>query len=253
MRHTYRFLAEQVAGSAPEQLWCIRDEEFRHLQQVLRLPVGAEVEVFDGQGCWAQGCLRELRGKEAWVSSASPVFEAAPVAPLCLAVGALKPGFIDELLPSLVELGLDVLHVFMQEAVAKNRLQAKVTERWAKIVIAAAKQSKRARLPQVKAWESFPELLRELKSQYRRAYVLQPGASQDFLEQLQRDEQQGLRGGLCAVVGGEKGFAPEEELLLAQQGFQAVSLGPRILRAYTASIAAMTLLMASSRGGAPGP
>ena len=241
MSHQYRFLGHRLPGDREQ--WKIVGEEARHLKKVVRLKEGDQVEVFDGKGSYAEG-LVEFRESNVFVRISSSGFEKSPGQKLVLGVGALKPGFVDDLLPSLTELGMQEIHIFLQEGVSKTRLQEKTRLRWEKILVSAAKQCKCNYLPEVSCWPSLSEFLGHLQGRFSRGFYLQPGATRDFLRELQ---ETGQESGLCAVVGSEKGFSPDESRLLGDSFLLPVSLGPLVLRAYTATLSAGVLLSASRR------
>lgn len=233
MKHIYRFLAQ---AQSP-QLWEIRDQEFIHLKQVLRLKLQDSVEVFDGKGLFASGQIQEIHSKYAVVECSPAQMQEKMRPQLILALGALKPGFIDDLLPMFVELNADELHVFCQDGVSKNRISDKAVERWERISQTSAKQCRRAHLPLLKIWSSLLAMLEGMKNLDAHRFVLDPHSNQ-YLSQAAQNPQKDI----FAIIGGEKGFSPNEEQILQAQEFLAVSLGPLILRAYTASIAACVIL-----------
>lgn len=234
----YRFLAKLQA----DREWLIEGDEAEHLSRVLRLEAGCEVEVTDGQGAWATGRIRHARGKAIGVDCSPTQIEASPRFRITVAVGALKPGFIDDLLPGLVELGMDQLVVFQQRGMAKSRLSDQACERWQRILTSALKQSKRATLPTLDVFGSLADLLQGVPGN---GIVLRPDATTPLFELVTRLDRD-----VVLLVGGERGLDPEELALAQAAGYQAASMGPTILRAVTATLASVAVT-ALRRAAAP--
>jgi 16S rRNA (uracil1498-N3)-methyltransferase len=122
--------------------------------------------------------------------------------------------------------------------------QARV-ERWRRVAREAAKQSRRSDVPVVEdlvplktAVRSGAAGLRLLLAEQERSTTLY-AAMQAALQQATVEKPT-----VEFAVGPEGGWTAEEEALFATEGWQAVSLGPRILRAETAGITAMAVVAA---------
>jgi len=230
--HIYRFLT-----SPGESTVTIDGSEWHHLHKVLRLPVGTPVEVFDGAGWVAQGRIQTIAAKSAQISIEQVYPKSPDSPPLILCLGALKGNSWDELLPALVELGVDALHLFLPEGVAKQRVSHNTQERWHRILLASVKQCKRPRMPTITSWSHSTALLEEVKfpSQTQR-WLLAPEARQPLGEGVIPMHPTAL------VVGSEKGLSSQEQTQFTQAGFVPVSMGTSILRATTAAIGAAAVL-----------
>jgi len=236
MQHRFRFLASYDSGS---RQWRIEADEFFHAKKVLRLGTGAEVEVFDGKGSWAEGLLGEMGKDYAIADCAALNKEERSKMSLSVALGALQQQTMADLVPCLVELGVDKVHVFMQEGLAKARLNEKLLERWHKIAIAAAKQSKRAWLPTFSSSPSLEELVPALVQNHDGLWVLDPEAKQNLL-----NADLSHKRASCLLLGSEKGLSASDLELTYEAGFEAASLGPGILRSFTAALAGAALMSA---------
>jgi 16S rRNA (uracil1498-N3)-methyltransferase len=242
MGHRFRFFAKFEETS--RNLWSIHGEEFFHLRKVLRLAVGDLVEVFDGKGRWTEGAICELNRDDALVR-AEAFYEVPPVtSKLVLAFGALAPQTVSELLPCLVELGVDACHIFRHEGLAKARLSEKNLERWEKITLGAAKQCKRAWLPELHIWDSLQDCVDVLQKNCDEICVLHPGADKTLLDLNFKDTKS-----VGLLLGSEKGLNSEEMAFLKQLHFKEVNLGPRVLRSFTAAITATALMSAKRYAG----
>ena len=234
MSHIFRFLGDL----RPDQTWRLAGEEAHHFTKVLRLEVGANVEVTDGLGSWGSGEVLAASAREVVISASQVHRQDKPHLLVEIALGALKPGFVDEILPMLCELGVDRVHVFGQVGVSKARLGHKVHDRWQRIVAQSVKQCKRAWLPQVLEHDSVADLVRATAGDQGGRVFLRAGTDAPLTSMLPRASS----GRILAVIGGEKGFDPTEERTLIAAGFVPASLTQWVLRAVTAAVAAATAL-----------
>lgn len=225
--HRFRFFGER----GEDGVWRLVADDAHHLAKVLRLAEGAEVEVANGRGWWAPGRVTAIRGKEVLVAEDELHEVAAAAWPVIFAVGALKPGAVDEILPALTELGVDEVWVFGQEGAAKVRLADKAVERWQRILVAAVKQCKRAWVPELRVFGSIKDMIAAVPQGVTRV-VLSGETERSLLE-----VGQGARG-LVMVAGGEKGLDVAEETTLREAGFTEARIGGHVLRAVTAAVAA---------------
>lgn len=215
-----------------------------HIKNVLRLQAGEMLVLFDGAG-------REYDARIATIDSAGVRVEIlgerhseteSPVA-ITIAQGFLKDKKMDDLVRALTELGMTRFIPFLAErSVARpdpKRLNARA-ERWKKIALESLKQCRRSRVPEIGATVSFSEMVAlgrraDLKVIF---WEEKAGESQSPLAELGGDRCDTL----FAVLGPEGGFTKQETDLARNAGFIVAPLGPRILRAETAALAACTLL-----------
>jgi RsmE family RNA methyltransferase len=130
MKHRFRFFLSPatLAPLRVDAAVLLSGTEHQHLAQVLRLSEGTHVDLCDGQGTEAEAEIQAVGSKQTTLRIISSHFTPPPPAPLIAAIGALKPGFIDELLPSLTELGCDQLHVFLQSNTNTRKSAAALAE-----------------------------------------------------------------------------------------------------------------------------
>jgi 16S rRNA (uracil1498-N3)-methyltransferase len=233
VQHRYRF----IGSPKDDTHWQIVGDEANHLRKVLRLAVGEDVEVADGRGAWIYGKIRMLTNQDVLVEMEEAFFEAEEKAPVTIAFSALKPASVDDLLPLLCELGVDRIGVFVAEGVAKNRVSDKVVKRWERILTSSIKQCKRAYLPQLSTFDHLDQWLINVPPAAQKVF-LDPQGSAKLQDALQT---WGAKGPLSIALGGEKGLTAGEEAALKKAGFVGVTMGPNILRAYTAAVGAASL------------
>ncbi len=226
MSHRFRFIGTEVGGQ-----WQLGEEETLHLAKVLKLTIGTEVEVTDGKGGWCLGVVSTIKNKLTLIDAKETFSEPEPKTFVTLAVGALKPGSIDDILPAAVELGADKIVVFQNAGTAKFRLQGSVASRWQRIVHQSIKQCKRARIPDVVVSDSVDALIRDhWRKDSGLGLVLDASGERPLHELLSTH----LSKELMVVIGSEKGLESGEIAELVAAGFFTAKLGSHILRAVTA-------------------
>jgi len=210
-----------------------------HAVRVLRLAVGAAVQLFDGSGAEYPAVLARVEREQVWLTVGDvrhPVVESPLL--LTLGQGLSAADKFDFVLQKAVELGVAaVAPLAMRRSVVKLDAEraARRHQHWQGILRAAAEQCGRVRVPELAPLSSLERWVADLPGQGLRLW-LSPEARQGVAD---------LRpppAGVILVVGPEGGFDPAEAALLQSAGFQAVRLGPRILRTETAALAALAAL-----------
>jgi 16S rRNA (uracil1498-N3)-methyltransferase len=207
--------------------------EGHHLARVLRLRPGEVVTAADGRGRWRPYGISAISGASVRLEArgpggTEPVLEPVLAVAFCLTKGA-KPDFTVQ---KLTELGVDrMLPVLSARSVARpggTRGEAAVG-RWRRVALEAARQCRRSRLPDIADISALGAL-----AGHPGLVVADPGGPAPSA--LGRPPG----GELLLVVGPEGGLAREEVEALAPWG--RVGLGPLVLRAETAALAAAAVL-----------
>ncbi len=209
-------------------------ELLRHLRTVLRLPPGSEVDLFDGQGRAARAQVTaDYRAlvRSVWSEPPSPCR-------LSLIQGLPKGEKLELVLQKGTELGVSCfLPTPMVRSVGKlkaDREQNRL-ERWQKIIREAARQSGQMHLPQLRL---VPDFASALSEEADLKLLLWEQSAVPLEQALPEQAPQKV----AVIVGPEGGVAPEEAAAAIAAGYQAVNLGPRILRTETAGLAIMAIL-----------
>jgi len=235
--HVYRFMGERVSPTE----WRIQGDELHHLRKVLRLQIGTEVEICDGAGWSGAGTLTEIAASVALVAVARETFtEREMEARFGLAVGALKPSDIDDLIAPLTELGLGRISIFLQAGSDKGRLSERIVERWHRIAEAAVKQCKRAWLPEIRTYANLTELIADHAAERPAGMLvaLDPQGVKTLPEAAHSASDKFV----TVIIGSEKGLTEGDVSALRATSSQFCRLGRNILRARTAAIAAGAVL-----------
>ncbi len=212
---------------------CLDKEESRHLARVLRHRPGDTVQVFDGQGGWGRAVVEEAAADAARLRIVEQRQASPPLARLHLAQALLKGDKMDLVIQKSVELGVAAILPCHSRHCAANRPSVQRMRRWRRIAREAAKQCGRLWLPHV----AEPEELHAVVNRFDHVVF--------FWENGEAGEAPSLpaKGDCLLVVGPEGGFSSEEAADLCAQGAIPASLGPFILRAETAAIAAVAVSM----------
>jgi 16S rRNA (uracil1498-N3)-methyltransferase len=211
----------------------------RHVQ-VLRLQPGDTVTLFDGRGGEYEAVVERMGRSDVVVQvGAHHAVEREAHCAVHLALGIPANERMDWLVEKATELGAaSIQPLVTQHSVVRlaGERAEKKRAHWQAIAVAACEQCGRNRVPEVLAPAAFDAWLAAGKHSDMQL-LLSPGGSQ-LTPALH------LPGGksVCVLSGPEGGLSPAEESSARQQGFLPVTLGPRILRAETAPLAALAIL-----------
>jgi 16S rRNA (uracil1498-N3)-methyltransferase len=235
------FLLDEVPD-VPELL--VDGAEGRHAVDVLRLSVGEPVRVGDGRGVVAEGTVA-ASGHDGLRVAVTARHEVVPPSPEFVLVQALPKGDRGPLAVDLAtELGVDrIVPWSASRCVTRWRddRAGKGVARWRATARAAAKQSRRARVPEVTDLLTTRDVCGVL-ADADLAVVLHEQARRPLVELPVPDA-----GTVVVVVGPEGGLTDGEVVAFRAAGAHAVRLGPEVLRTSTAGAAALAALSARTR------
>lgn len=236
-----RFLVPHLSET-PERLELPRDEA-HHAARVLRLPVGAPVVLFDGDGleCLARvdsleggvvTCLREAVGRAS----------NEPPRPVTLVQATLAGSGMDAVVRDATMLGvhaIDVVSAARSQLPMRAVTQRKLVERWQRVAVASAKQCGRARVPTIRCWATMAEAITAPRAGLRLVLVEPsfgaPRTAPPF-------EMSATAAPTHVLVGPEGGWTPDEMEAIDRAGWSPWRLGPLTLRADAAGAAALAVL-----------
>ena len=214
------------------------DNVVRHLH-VLRLKPDEEIVLFNGDGKAYPARLGVLEKRRATAEILREE-EADNESPLNITlVQAVSSGErMDFTLQKSVELGVGEIHPILSERCVvrlDGERAAKRVARWQEIVVSACEQSGRNTVPQVLPLVSYQEALRQMPPE--KTKLLMSVRNAQKLNRITPSSD-----GLIFMVGPEGDWTESEEQQAFGAGFQAVTLGPRVLRTETASLAAIAAM-----------
>ena len=205
-----------------------------YLGNVLRLGVGGQVLLFDGtSGEWIATVAQMTRkSMQLTVERRTKAVEAVP--DLWLAFAPVKRTQLDWLVEKATELGVARLMPVVTRRTVVERIKG---ERLRSIAVEAAEQCGRTMLPVIDELVALERLLKD-RDPGRLLYFADETGGEPMATAF-------APGPGLILTGPEGGFTPEErELIRAAVGVKPISLGPRILRAETAALAAVAGWMA---------
>jgi 16S rRNA (uracil1498-N3)-methyltransferase len=220
-------------------------EDFHYLARVHRLAAGDDLTLFDGAGRQATARVLSVDGRHDAITLRRGDIEASALVratAFTLIVALLKADKMDLVVQKATELGVAAIWpVACERSIVKlepRRAEERV-ERWKKIAVEAARQSGRASVPEVLTPRPLAQALAEADARAPRLV---------FDERAESALAGALPAGgepldaLVLATGPEGGFTRAEIAEARERGFAVVGLGPRVLRAETAAIAALAVL-----------
>ena len=227
-----RFFAPQDSFS--EGSVTLDADETRHLRDVLRLKIGEEISVFDGEGQEFRCSINEIGKKASELSVIEEIDAASPESPFEITVAAtiLNGEKFDLIIQKAVELGVTrLIPMNTVRCDVKLKDAVKRMDRWRRIAIEATKQTGRAKLMSIDEPSAFEDVLATTTD----AVLFSERDGKDF-STITADKK------ITALYGPKGGWDDVELELAAKHGLKIVTLGGRILRAETASIAITAIL-----------
>ena len=217
----------------------IAGEEARHLTRVLRVEAGQRYEISDNRHLYLAE-IETARKESVVFRTLERLPEAPAFARFELYAALVKFDRFEWMVEKATELG--VTEIVPVEATRSDRglekAAAKRVERWRRIALEASQQARRRHLPEIA--EPVP-LARALARTATCRYVLdeRPGAA-PLLKALPAGRS--AQDTVAILTGPEGGWTEEERDLFTAAGWTAVSMGPLILRAETAALAALAVV-----------
>jgi 16S rRNA (uracil1498-N3)-methyltransferase len=221
-----------------------------YLKNVMRRAPGDAVRVFNGrQGEWRASIAALGKGKGA-VAVAAQTRVQAPEADLWLLAAPIKRTAIDFVAAKATELGASAIQPVFTRRTAVTRVNA---ERMRANVIEAAEQCERLSVPEVRAAAPLEKVLGAWPAGRRLLFCDETRAGRPIAAALAAERVRAEHGRMpepwAILIGPEGGFAPEElQRIRALPAVVPVSLGPRLLRADTAALAALAVWQAMLGG-----
>ena len=230
-----RFFVDQVRNGHAE----ISGEDARHLTRVLRVEAGQRYEISDNRNVYLAEIETARKEHVIFRTIEKLAAEEAPLdVILCAAI--VKFDRFEWMIEKATELGaariIPVIAVRTEKGL--DKAAHKRLERWRRIGMEASQQSRRAHLPEVSEPMSLTEAL-AISATHRYALDENPAAP-PLAAALPPRRNPG--DSVALLIGPEGGWTEEEREEFASAGWQPVSLGPLILRAETAAIAALAVI-----------
>jgi len=217
-----------------------------HLARVLRAEIGMEFDIVVGD--------RVRRGVVAAMDESAVAFtlgedlEADPALPVTLLLAIFKFDRMEWAIEKATELGVERIVPAIARRTEKHLGQAAAArvERWRRIAREAAQQSRRSDTVAIEEPRLLKDAVTEAPGELR-ILLAEREKSATLRDAIASSDAESSGSGIRRIrlaIGPEGGWTPEEETLFAGERWKAASLGPRILRAETAAIAAVSVVAA---------
>jgi 16S rRNA (uracil1498-N3)-methyltransferase len=226
--------------------------EAHHLRDVMRLRIGQQVVLFDGEGGEADAEIVSF-GKEFTDLRLGAVRHDEPTGrpSIVLATAVPKGERFRWLIEKAVELGVDRLVALNTSRSVVDPRETKL-EKMRSIVIAACKQSGRNTLMPIEGTISWNPFVQSTRDNHSRLLVADPSGAPIVDVFATRQEAAGSSEEIVLAVGSEGGFLESELTMATEAGGELVSLGNHILRMETAALAmAAYVQLAAARSAEP--
>jgi 16S rRNA (uracil1498-N3)-methyltransferase len=241
---TRRFYVD--APLPPDGEVLIEGDLAHRLTNVLRLRAGDEVALFDGSGDDVRVRIERIQQKAATAAVIERV--AGPPEPrviVRLYQSITKGERFEWLLEKGTEIGVShFVPLITARSVVKTAGEGNRMDRWRRIVIEAAEQCGRSRVPAISAPATFSEVLSSAPGLLLFPYEAAGDAAPNIQSALGRDiDALFALGEVSIFIGPEGGYEPGEVEAAAAAGAAIVTMGERVLRSETAGLVAATLVL----------
>ena len=222
----------------PECRFTLNAGQTRYLTRALRLRAGETLTVFDGSGGEYLATIIQV-GRSGADIQTGPLLDSSTESPLQIRLlqGLSKGDRMDTVVQKATELGVQRISPLLTDHSVVKLDGARATRRrehWQKIAQSACEQCGRNFVPTIDDVITLNNWLDQNRDDKTPRLILSPEASTP----LSSVERPGA--GLTLMIGPEGGFSKSEYECATAAGFSAVSLGPRVLRTETATIAAIS-------------
>ncbi len=222
----------------------VTGEQAQHLGRVLRAQVGTEYDIVAGGRAFHARIATVERDAVHFTLLAEA--ETAATLPLTLVLSVFKFDRMEWAIEKAVELGASRILPVLADRTEKHLAQsaAKRAERWRRIALEAAKQSRRSDLPEIAEPARLAPVLAVITAPHR-ILLSETEQDQSLLQILSAPASLADRRERVLAIGPEGGWTPAELAAFREHAWQSATLGARILRVETAAIAALAIASAA--------
>ncbi|MFA7672332.1 MAG: RsmE family RNA methyltransferase [Clostridia bacterium] len=220
----------------------ITGDDYNHLKNALRIKEGEELEICDGYENVYLAKLYEYQNTSAKIEILLKIpVNNEPVCKITLYAALLKGDKFDTVIQKCIECGADMIQPMVTcntVVEVTDKKEARKVERWNRISHMASMQSKRGKIVRVCEPKTLDACTKQFSHdsitlvcyEYEESYSIKAALHEAVTHSVKN---------INIMIGPEGGFTEKEIGLLKESGAYAVTLGKRILRAETASVAAV--------------
>ena len=215
-------------------------DEAHHAIKVLRITVGEEILVSDGAGNWVRASIENIEKKTFTARVSKRGFQPEKSPRLIVVQGLPKSDRVKDAIEILVESGVDLIIPWQADrSISKWRQDS--LDKWQSAAVAATKQSRRFRKPEIIDGLTLSQLL-EIESENSAVLVMHESATTK-LSEVVTSKFAGMSE-IIIVIGPEGGISESELAILESAGAHIVGLGPEVFRSAHAGGAALSAVSA---------
>jgi 16S rRNA (uracil1498-N3)-methyltransferase len=232
-----RFFVDSIRGETAE----LRGDDARHLARVLRAEAGQQYEITDGGAAWLAEIV-EARGERVVFRALEQLPSVELPVRMTICAALTKFDRFEWMIEKATELGAGRILPVEAARSEKGLFDAsrKRSARWERVAKEAGQQCRRDSAPQILPAVRFDAALR---TEGDLRVFLEETTAPPLMDILPPEKSASDRA--CVLIGPEGGWTDAERSAAAAAGWQPVSLGPLILRAETAAVAAMAVIAAA--------
>ena len=231
------FLVEKLTDAPVIE---VEGDEAHHAIKVLRINLGEEILISDGSGNWVRAKVENIEKKSLSAKVLERGFQDERTPRLIVVQGLPKSDRVKEAIEILVESGVDLIIPWESER-SISKWQKDSLAKWQNAALAATKQSRRFRAPEIIDQLSLSQLL-EIESDTGAIVVMHESAKVK-LSEVVSTKFTGLSE-IIIVIGPEGGLTDNELALLEGAGAHVLGLGPEVFRSAHAGGAALSAISA---------
>ena len=218
----------------------VSGDEAHHAIKVLRINVGEEILISDGAGNWVRASVENIEKKTFTAKVLERGFQPEKSPRLIVVQGLPKSDRVKDAIEILVESGVDQIIPWQADR-SISKWQKDSLDKWQSAAVAATKQSRRFRKPEIIDGLSLSQLL-EIESENSAVLVMHESATTK-LSEVVTSKFAGMSE-IIIVVGPEGGISESELTVLEGAGAHIVGLGPEVFRSAHAGGAALSAVSA---------
>ena len=231
------FLVDKLESSQSIE---VAGDEAHHAIKVLRIKLGEEILVSDGAGNWVRAVVENIEKKTFMAKVLERGFQEEKSPRIIVVQGLPKSDRVKDAIEILVESGVDLIIPWQADR-SISKWQKDSLDKWQIAAVAATKQSRRFRKPEIIDGLSLSELL-EIESENSAFLVMHESATTKLSEVV--TSKFADMSEIIIVIGPEGGISDSELAILEGAGAHIVGLGPEVFRSAHAGGAALSAVSA---------
>lgn len=237
----HRFFVQQISQKGQSQVLSAR--QAHQLTHVLRLKLGAQIALLDGNGNACIAKITEIEKNQVVVTCEESIKVAAENCDLSLFISLTQRDKFELILQKCTEIGVKRIIPFIssRSLVTTQQVDEKKLARWNQIIIETIEQSRGYYLTTISSPLKYEEAIHQIHQYHIPAFIAYEAALPSELLSNRLTHLTGTQTGI--MIGPEGGFSDEEIRRAEDAGLVRVSLGSRILRMETAAIVASALVI----------